>query len=674
MIMMESSRLRWLFFLLILIALSGPLIVHAFTSSFPTLTRSSVVVCGKCGRTYAAPNNNVVDAKDSGSAKKLRVVVVGGGWAGYSFCESISTNNIHGDGIEIILLDAQKRARGGLAGGFRSSNDRPVEAGIHGFWREYKNTFDIMKSINGVDVDGVLGDFSPSALYSKNGAVAVASVLLEDVKEEGGAKVLGGLPVPKLDEFTEESIRRLLAAYLPPPLDLPLLAELDKRESGDAKLNTIDLLSGLGLLGAWADFEQESPSSWKNYDTQPASLLFDKAGITDAMYEELVSPLLHVLPMCPAYDCSAAAALSCFHVFALQSRGAFDVRWCKGSISEMIFEPWQRQLEKRGVVIRGGARVASIEKRANQYEVRLDSTDGDCIIDCDAVVLAVGTTAAGKLAASSPALSSLEATKDFDKLRGVTCVAVRLFLKPSRTITSDLSGGLHGKTQVQPEIAKEMQKSPVAVCGASMGDIEVLRETRFCIYDLQRMHDEFSVDYYSDNVAENDQVAVLEIDFFRANDFVDLDDDQISDLALRAVSAALGTPKIDSADIVDATVLRARNAVSHFCPNSALYSPSVKLGESRGMYICGDWVDRTGHASWSTEKAVVTARQAASVLSNDFGLMDTDCNIIPAAKDTPQLSALRKVARLLRSTYPPTTLPPSPWIYVKELLSGVTDP
>ena len=58
--------------------------------------------------------------------QKLRVVVIGGGWAGYSFCESISTNSINEQqGIEIILLDASKQAKGGLAGGYRdgSSNN-----------------------------------------------------------------------------------------------------------------------------------------------------------------------------------------------------------------------------------------------------------------------------------------------------------------------------------------------------------------------------------------------------------------------------------------------------------------------------------------------------------------------------------------------------------------------
>jgi uncharacterized protein with NAD-binding domain and iron-sulfur cluster len=631
-------------------------------------------------REQTATNSEIaVDKK-----RKTRIVVVGGGWAGYSFCESISTNNINdGEDVEIILLDASKQARGGLAGGYRdgSSNNRPVEAGIHGFWREYRNTFEIMKDIDGVDVDQVLGDFTPSALYSKNGKVAVAPVLLEDddITHEN-------LKPPALTDLSVKSIRRFIASNLPSPLDLPVLAELDnsQKSNGDSKLKLIDLISGLGLLGAWSDFEQESPTSWKNYDDQPASALFEKAGITDALYDELVSPLLHVLPMCPAYDCSAAAALSCFHVFALQSRGAFDVRWCRGSISEKIFEPWQEQLEKRGVVVRGGARVQNISTNDDEnkfkYTMRLDSMggnenmgeNGNDIIECDAVVMAVGATSAGKLVASSPAISNLYATKDFDKLRGVTCVAVRLFLKPHETVTSNLNGGLHDKTQLPPDYANAMFDSPIAVCGADIGGIEELKETGFCIYDLQRMHDEFSVDEYHGNVEQSDQVAVLEVDFYRADAIVDMDNQKITDLALEAVAAALGTSKIEHSEIVDSKVVRARNAVSHFAPKSALYSPDIKLDE--GLYVCGDWVDRTGHASWSTEKSVVTARQAASAFSQDFGLKSSKCQVIPAAKDTPQLNALRQSARLLRSVLPPKTVPPSPWVFVKQLLSGDKEP
>ena len=252
-------------------------------------------------------------------------------------------------------------------------------------------------------------------------------------------------------------------------------------------------------------------------------------------------------------------------------------------------------------------------------------------------------------------------------------MAVRLFLRPSGSISTNLRGGSHSKSQLPSDMTKAMIDSPIAVCGAGIGNIEELDETGFCIYDLQRMHDEWSVDSYANNnVPDEEQLAVIEVDFFRADKFVDLDNDGIIDLALRAISKALGTAKIDQSAIIDSTVLRARNAVSHFAPSSACYSPDVKL--EKGVYFCGDWVDRSGHASWSTEKSVVTARQAAKQLSTDFGLTRSRNEVIPAATDTPQLSTLRKLARLLRSYRPPSSLPPSPWVYAKQLVSGQFDP
>jgi hypothetical protein len=67
-------------------------------------------------------------------------------------------------------------------------------------------------------------------------------------------------------------------------------------------------------------------------------------------------------------------------------------------------------------------------------------------IKCDAIILAVDAISAGKLTLTSPALSSIGATKNFHKHRGVTCAAARLFLKPHPVITRNLRGGLHDKT------------------------------------------------------------------------------------------------------------------------------------------------------------------------------------------------------------------------------------
>ena len=105
---------------------------------------------------------------------------------------------------------------------------------------------------------------------------------------------------------------------------------------------------------------------------------------------------------------------------------------------------------------------------------------------------------------------------------------------------------------------------------------------------------------------------------------------------------------------------------------SADLSPGVSLGG--GLYACGDWIDRSGHASWSTEKAVVTGRQAAGALARDLRLGSVDAAVIPAAADTPQLQALRGVAAAVRATAPTQVFqdglpPPAPWAALRSLLS-----
>ena len=100
------------------------------------------------------------------------LVVVGGGWAGYAAADALSAS---GD-CHVTLLEASPRAAGGLAAGWRTPGGRPVEAGIHGFWRYYTNTLALLDSL-GVDAEEVLTPYTPSVLVSKTGRVATAPVL-----------------------------------------------------------------------------------------------------------------------------------------------------------------------------------------------------------------------------------------------------------------------------------------------------------------------------------------------------------------------------------------------------------------------------------------------------------------------------------------------------------------
>mmetsp|Transcript_15289 Transcript_15289/g.34162 ORF Transcript_15289/g.34162 Transcript_15289/m.34162 type:complete len:686 (+) Transcript_15289:77-2134(+) len=668
------------------ILLLGAATVSAFTPSLCTLCLppSSRSIVTRITRstvrwmTDNAPGTTTSDSSDISSSSpeskgtKKRIVVVGGGWAGFSAADALASAEIDpatGESpVEVILLDASPRGRGGLAGSWKTPGGRQVEAGVHGFWKEYRNTFAAMERI-GLNLSDVLGPYSPSVLISKSGRVALAPVLgKEEEEEEEGVEKKDGhkFPSPLDLILSPGAALELIADLLPPPLDVALVSEFNP----SSPLTLVDRASAVGLLGAWADFGQEDPKSWDIYDKVSAEELFlRKAGVTEALYEELVQPLLHVLPMCPGYDCSAAAALSCFHVFALQSKGAFDVRWCRGGITEKIFDPWAKQLVEGGdVAIRGSSRVTSVTQvdtadtgtDGPHFEVTLN--DGEDTIVCDGVIFAVGGTSMGKLVAASPETDALMGPQGFDRVRGVTCVAARLFLEPD-AISSGLSGGKHDSTLLPPDVAKALKDTPVAVCGPEIGGIPELQETGFCVYDLQRMQDKFAVD-------DEKETAVLEVDFFRADSIADIRDDQeVAALALKAVGRALGTQVIDLSKVVDMSVVRARDAVSHFAVNSAQCSPQVKI--RRGVYMCGDWIDRKGHASWSTEKSVVTGRQAVAALAKDLGLK-CRTDIIEAAPDTAQLKALRTIARKLRETIPPpgSGIPSSPWSLAKELVEG----
>jgi hypothetical protein len=138
--------------------------------------------------------------------------------------------------------------------------------------------------------------------------------------------------------------------------------------------------------------------------------------------------------------------------------------------------------------------------------VRLAGSDNLNIADdnlflADAVVLAVGATAAARLRASSPLLQAQLSTSGFDRLRGITCVAVRLYLTPASYRTAGLGGGAFDSTLLPPNAASAMVASPVLVAGPAIGGLPELRETGFCVYDLQRLHPE---------LAEGD-LAVMEV-------------------------------------------------------------------------------------------------------------------------------------------------------------------
>jgi uncharacterized protein with NAD-binding domain and iron-sulfur cluster len=367
-----------------------------------------------------------------------------------------------------------------------------------------------------------------------------------------------------------------------------------------------------------------------------------------------VVPLLHVLPMTTGYDCSAAAALSCFDAFALKNtKGAFDVRWCQGNLSDLIFTPWAQQLVERGVQLRGNCRLTQlVQQPAEGTATATASTttttkraftltiNAQEEMTFDAVILAIGSTAAKRLAqpVDSPirSLSSSNINVPYSSQwkTGVTCVAVRLFLDRNNLPTAFLTA--------------LAARPAVTVCGPRIV-MPLLVETGFCVYDLSRLQKGASFNKEKDWL-------VLEVDFFRANAVAKLTDAAIVDLALAAIEKVIIGPKsghpqqplLRTESVLDAGIVRARDAVSHFSMGAGRSSPPIRI--AHGLYMCGDWIDRTGHASWSTEKAVVTGIGAATQLANDFGASTANMPSILSASSSEDDAARKLLQRAVRQS------------------------
>lgn len=553
--------------------------------------------------------------------------MVGGGWAGFGAAHALMRSNLP---LDVVLLEAAAEP-GGLAAGWRSARGLPVEAGIHGFWRNYANIDRLVKELR---IDPFT-PYTPSALHTRRGLAVKAPVL-------------GALP------------------RLPAPLGTALWPTFNT-------ISLADQLTAGTLLPAFFDFDG-SDAAWRRWDGMTARELF--RGLSPRLYEEFIEPMLLVLPMCPGEDCSAAAvrappaplssararaltttrlrapalpvlhtqALSLFSFFALEHQPDFDVRWLRASASASIFRPWAEQLAAASGRSAGGPilRIA-YGKRLTDLDVQaagakggrggaapprvtaVRCADGE-VIACDAVVSAVGISAARRIASSAAGIQGLPQRADFAalaQLRAVDVVAVRLWLT----------------RRLSPECASN-------VCGSSMAP--GLEQVGFTVYDLNALG---HVD------AQGAAGSLVEVDFYYAKALLGMADEEVVRTALAALRRALPSTygALTAFDVSDSAVVRAPAAVSHFAPGCYEHLPAVQSRALANWFWAGDWVDRGGHRSWSQEKALVTGLQAARCATAHVlgdGPARRVQQPLDVEADEPHVALGRDVARALRAVIP----------------------
>lgn len=358
------------------------------------------------------------------SKKKLRAVIVGGGWAGFGAAHSLAKA-----GMEVTLLDAAS-SPGGLSTGFRTAKGRPVEAGIKGFWWQYHNIFSLVKEL------GIVWPFTnwtSSSFYSSSGIQVEAPVLNE----------LPRLPTP-LGSFI----------YTSPYF---------------RSLSLLDRLSAFPLVKALVEYDVDE-NAYMSYDLMTARQLLREGGISRQLYCDFLEPFLLVTLFAPPEHLSAAAALGTLYYYALGHQQDFDVCWCKGPVAELIFMPWIQAIERLGGRILGGKYVQDVVLCSDSNRVTSVSAvneHGDTeLYEADVVVFAVGVKALQKIVASSGSLAARHEFSSTTNIGTVDVMAIRLWLdsliqlkNPSNVLSGigpGIGATLFDLNTLQEEFAKEM--------------------------------------------------------------------------------------------------------------------------------------------------------------------------------------------------------------------------
>ncbi|MCO5601895.1 hypothetical protein L7F22_056021 [Adiantum nelumboides] len=312
---------------------------------------------------------------------------------GLSYLPTFVSLGAHGlakAGLSVTLLDAASDP-GGLSTGFRTSEGRPVEAGIKGFWWQYGNIYELVKELG---IPWPFTDWTRSTFYSPDGM-------------QVEAPVFNALP------------------RLPSPLGSFLYTSPYFRS-----LSIVNRLTALTLLKALVEFDVDE-DAYGSYDLMTARELFRMAGVSAKLYKELLEPMLLVTLFAPPEQLSAAAALAALYFYVLAHQQDFDVRWCKGSVAERIFRPWLLVIEKLGGQVLGGKRVESVvcSSKSKVSSVVARNASGDMeSYEADVIIFAVGVQAMQKIVASLDVLAGFRDFTAVSNIGTIDVMAIRLWL------------------------------------------------------------------------------------------------------------------------------------------------------------------------------------------------------------------------------------------------------
>ncbi|NEP12326.1 MAG: FAD-dependent oxidoreductase [Symploca sp. SIO2C1] len=367
------------------------------------------------------------------------------------------------------------------------------------------------------------------------------------------------------------------------------------------RLPLIDRLSALPLLYAVVDFDN-SDEAWQRYDKLTARELFKDFGVSARLYRESFEPMLLVGLFAPGEQCSAAAALGMLYYFILSHQPDFDVVWCRGTVGEMIFKPWVERIEKAGGRVLTNQRVRDILIDSDGRATGVVTNDE--IFPSDAVVFAINVNGMKQLVRNSSTLQSRQEFQNLMNLGGIDVLATRLWFDH--------------KVQIPRPSNACFGFSPT---------------TGSTFFDLNTLQDEY----------RDEPGSVVEADFYHGNQLLSLSDEAIVSMVHEKLATCV--PDFREAKVIDSSIIRVSQGVTHFFPGSYQYLLPAQTCFNN-VFLSGDWIINR-HGSWSQEKAYVTGLEAANLVI-EYLEDGEKADIIPVEPDEPHIELARSLNRSIR--------------------------
>ncbi|WPT12651.1 Phytoene dehydrogenase [Picochlorum sp. SENEW3] len=499
--------------------------------------------------------------------KNKKVIVIGGGFAGFAAAKHLAEQ----DGVDVQLLDANPNP-GGLSTAFKSSQGRTIEAGVKGFWYDYPN---INRLCDELEIQPFT-DFLTSGFWARS--------------ESGrGAQLVTEAPV-----FSQKKpqLPTILGQFL---YTSPLFYN---------KLSLEDRLTIIPWLYDVINFAKDQ-ETYEQYDAMSAREMFKRAGVSDNAYEYFLKPTLAVGLFAPPEDLSAAVTLELLCFYALNSQNAFDVRWCKGPITEKIFTPLVERITELGGSIQGNTFVTNVrvEDQGQKSGVSIEARVGNTTetFDADAVIFALSISGMKKIVSNSPQLGCCPEFANIMNLRSIDCIATKVWFD-----------------KILPT------RFPANV----LADFEVCGATYFNTTEMQSQK-------------EDEPGTVISADFYGASALLPRSDEDIIDTVVQNIRAC--DPVFRDAKVIDSAVVKFSNAVTHFSPGSYKNRPRQDTSFSN-VFLAGDYVKDVPHGAngLSQERAWVTGLGAANLVLETLNT-GQQATIIPSYQDEPHIALLKNL-------------------------------